>query len=397
MFSSRNPDSIYNPLLAYSEDEKNSKDKILNIWDTFDALPETSKQKISSEKTVSILKRISRDNMLSELQSINLSRLVRKYYFNELDLKSFSTLLKKELDIEESIAEKISSDIIQKIINDSSIEESTKPKTEKFALLDAIRVYPEINEQLITSQPIRLKNYPEAVRPSIKNWIADYTFQLGYEHHDSIARGNFIFKSENGKNLTPNDRGRLSEILKSFDEKTPLEVDTLAKQIVFSPSQEKNISEKPVLSPSHPNENPSFTVDLREKTASVPTAEKTESLPRKETFSFSSAPKEIPSSFHRDMPNQMVLSRKPEEKNVTQTQSQKAFFAPKEAPGNNLSFSSPQKLPVEKNDAPIQDQKTVSNEPQITPQPMRIRPVSNNGNNLWKREIPPENVINLKE
>jgi hypothetical protein len=105
---------------------------------------------------------------------------------------------------------------------------------EKIILSEALKKYPEAGEQLITSQKIELKSFPEPVRPSVKNWLADYVHLLGYEDHDAIERTNYLFHTTNTHHLSEADRERLACILKAFDEKTPINIDPVRKQIIFN-------------------------------------------------------------------------------------------------------------------------------------------------------------------
>jgi hypothetical protein len=129
-------------------------------------------------------------------------------------------------------------------------EERYKPVSEQLTLIDAMKKYADLGEQQITTDQIIIKHFQEPVRPSLKNWLADYTAHLGYEHHSSIERGNYLFQTENTKNLSYQDRQKLSQALKSFDEKTPLEIDMQTKQIIFQRSlPERKHEPKPIPAP----------------------------------------------------------------------------------------------------------------------------------------------------
>jgi len=112
-------------------------------------------------------------------------------------------------------------------------KKTREEKLEKTSITDALKKYPAIEDQLLTSNPIKIKVFPEPVRPTIKNWIADYTLTLGYEMHDSMERGNFLFRSDNAKTLSTENREKLSLILKSFDDRTLISIDPEKKQVLF--------------------------------------------------------------------------------------------------------------------------------------------------------------------
>jgi len=182
---------------------------------------------------------------LQLLQMADIARAIRSYYFVELKLEDMPFLLAKEIPIDLSRAQEITKQIIEKIINDKSAEQAYALKIEPMTLADAMKAYPEIGEQLITAEKIALRNFPEPVRPSLKNWLADYTFNLGFEKHSSIERGNYLFHGGNAKKMTPADRQKLSFILNAYDEGTAVTVDKALKQIIFSainamPEQKKD-------------------------------------------------------------------------------------------------------------------------------------------------------------
>jgi hypothetical protein len=151
---------------------------------------------------------------------------------------------KKVLEIEPWISEEGQEQKEQ--VPHSKKEENYKPTSEKLSIIEAIKTYPDLGEQLITTDQIRVRHFQEPVRPSVKNWISDYTVTLGYENHSSIERGNYLFQTENTKNLSYLDRQKLSQVLKSFDEKIPLEIDLQSKKIIFSqPAPERRPEPKP--------------------------------------------------------------------------------------------------------------------------------------------------------
>ncbi|MBU2028421.1 hypothetical protein KJ761_00840 [Patescibacteria group bacterium] len=104
-----------------------------------------------------------------------------------------------------------------------------------------LKQYPEVGEQLVTSQKINLRNFPYPVRPSIKNWLADYTFQLGYEKHESMVRSQYLFQGANTKNLSAPEKNKLAYILKSFDENSPITINKATSQVIFPAADENNL------------------------------------------------------------------------------------------------------------------------------------------------------------
>ncbi len=179
---------------------------------------------------------------------------------------------------------------------------------------DALKAYPELGEQAVTSERITVMNFPEPARPSIKNWLADYTALLGRENHNAIARANYLFHNNNTQNLNSNDRQKLAYLLKAFDEKTEVIIDKNLKQIVFS-----NINTPPAIKKDAQISN--FQFPISNEKISKPIEGK---------------------------PRNIAQSTRPE----LQTTNQKPQTS-------NISFSSPQKLSYEK--APITSKPAIQN------------------------------------
>jgi len=117
----------------------------------------------------------------------------------------------------------------KKIVSSSGVSK----KEVQLAIADALLKYPEIAQQIVTSESIKLQFSPILMRPSIKNWISDFHGAMGAGKHSPIDRGNFLFHSENAKKLNAIDRQKLGMILKSLDEQTPLKIDEHGPAVVF--------------------------------------------------------------------------------------------------------------------------------------------------------------------
>jgi hypothetical protein len=103
----------------------------------------------------------------------------------------------------------------------------------KIIFSEALKKFPDIGEQLITSDRIKIQGFPEPARPSVKNWLSDYTFNAGYEKHNAMERGNYLFKNINAKILRNAEQKKLAYILKAYDENEEITVNVALKQIVF--------------------------------------------------------------------------------------------------------------------------------------------------------------------
>ena len=150
---------------------------------------------------------------------------------------SESEAYKKVLEIEPWLEEEKKRQMIEmereKKVDEEKIERE-KMDILQMSIIDALRTYPEIGEQLITEKKIRVGAMPEPVRPSIKNWITDYNFQSGSGMRTAANRVNYLFQNINSRNLTGSERARVSQVLKSLDEQLKLNVNKRLKQIIFS-------------------------------------------------------------------------------------------------------------------------------------------------------------------
>ena len=110
-----------------------------------------------------------------------------------------------------------------------------RPSSEpvQLPLLQALSKYESLGNQLVTSERIRVKSQTEPVRPSLLYWLKYYRDELGIGHHSSVERGEFLFRSDNGKRLSAEERERINLILKSVEENMPLTIDPERSEIIF--------------------------------------------------------------------------------------------------------------------------------------------------------------------
>ncbi len=161
---------------------------------------------------------------------------------------------KKVLEIEPWILEQEKEEKVeQKKQQDEVVKQQAK--IDKLALAKALEKYPNLGEQAITSNPLKLRYFPTPVKSSIKNWITDYHDALGAGKHETMDRGNYLFHSENGKKLTPFERQKVSLVLKSLDEEMPLDIDGQAQKIVFEVPVEKPVERREPVRETLVNEN----------------------------------------------------------------------------------------------------------------------------------------------
>lgn len=117
----------------------------------------------------------------------------------------------------------------------------------------------EALNQILTATPLKIADFDQPVRGSIKNWLADYVKQKGAERHDQMVRGDYLFKSANAKNLPSREKLLVAEILKSYDENSALAYDEANQTIVLENTEKisPQAPEKPKkLIPAAPPTNP---------------------------------------------------------------------------------------------------------------------------------------------
>lgn len=337
-----------------------SDEEFIDRWKKFDMLSEQDKDILCSEEMTDGLMRLSSEESLGIEDSHALSVIIRKIFFREIPPKSLTQQL-LEYGIRAERAQVIGQKLAHLLstlkstgIRNSEASKSIEIEVENLTLSDALKKYPEIGEQLITSDRINIKSFPEPARPSIKNWLADYTFVLGYGTHDAIARANYMFQGTNARNLASADRERLAYVLKAYDENILITVDKNEKKIVFPENNQetrnnnqanfKSQIQNPQMHSSELNSQESRT-NLKSSTLGTPSAPK------------SSAP---------EAQNPRTMNQEPRT--------------------SNISYSSPQKLPYEK----MRTQQ----------QPYRITPIYGQ----QKKEEPKKderilgkNVVNLRE
>lgn len=375
------------PMLVSSwEDSADSNEETLARWATLKTVSERAKNILLAEETAKSILSICTEFNLSVYDGQEIARVIRDMLFGKFRQESLVTEIKSRFDIENPrTIQLIAKAILDKIINaEIKIESGKETAPEivqkiQLTLADVLKAYPEIGEQLVTSDRIKILSFPEPARPSVKNWLADYTSVLGHENHSSIVRGNYLFHNANTSKLNSNDRQKLAYILKSFDEKTTITINKEAKQIIFpaySPQPTTNLQ-----AISRPNPNGSSPAQFR---SAAPAEEITygsqiqreNSLPKTQT---------TPASDNSNI-RSLNFTQTPSRLNPEKTNPQIAAAEPQ---SGRVSFSSPQKLPYEK----ITTAKPVFVQPQPKQNPIQENPVRFNAANQQARPTGPVNKV----
>lgn len=346
---------IFVPILVpdFDETDENFNERSRNRWERFRLLPEAIQEKVSGDRTADAISRMAGSFDLERSQIIAVSRAIRHYYFGEITASGILAAIAQETGLAPNTCEKIHRSILAEVINENGIGKEPERKTAKMAIVEALRKFPEIGEQRITSDQIELKSFPYPVRPSIKNWISDYTFNVGLKNKDSLVRNGYLFRNPNTAKLSDRDRARLLEILKSFDEGIAVSVDENRKLIVFSDQL--------------PKPNPIPTA-IRPKTAPVPQVQ-----PRDRQMAAA------PTKNQDDLLNERLgawrkeAGTKPEIGKIPPIRTENSRIENRPKPigheyDSKMTFSSPQRLPIEKNIPTIQGKKVF---PRIEAAPTR--------------------------
>jgi len=98
---------------------------------------------------------------------------------------------------------------------------------------EILKKYPAVGDQQISDGFIEIRGSEDVFDGTIRNWLRDYVLHLGQANKSSIQRMNYAFHTENTKGLDSTAREKLSIILKSFDENSPLPVDAENNEVVL--------------------------------------------------------------------------------------------------------------------------------------------------------------------
>jgi hypothetical protein len=200
--------------------------------DRFSRLPKKIQSKLSALELSGKIQFIGQKYNFDLLRLANITRLIREFYFGEIRLEDFPREVEKRMGVSLLTAQEISRYLKTEILDWDPWAEyvATLPK---FPIRELLVKFPEIGDQLITENEIEIKNFPEPMRPSIRNWLHDYTQHLGQERHSSMQRMDYVFHSENTKRLSSPDREKLAIILRSFDDNEPLPIDQENNEVLF--------------------------------------------------------------------------------------------------------------------------------------------------------------------
>ncbi|MEK9151418.1 MAG: hypothetical protein AAB547_02200 [Patescibacteria group bacterium] len=248
-------DHHYYPLLFVGAEETGSVSAVAQIWATYKALPQEKKNILLSDELPKKIKVLQDTFRLNSEAIGHITLLIRKIFFGELSLPECEAKIGSMLmqvsggdpNQARAITEFIRREIltIQPTPETEEKQEEAKAVTVNMPLLQALSKYENLGNQLITEDRIRIKSQPEPVRPSLLYWLKYYRDELGVGHHDNVQRGGLLFRSENGKKLSAQERERINLILKSVEENFPLAIDAERQEIIFPAFQGVLMGDRP--------------------------------------------------------------------------------------------------------------------------------------------------------
>lgn len=245
----------YFPMLSKVDTTGNtlSPDATLELWGQFDQLPETTQDLLTSERLSEKMHFIESEFKLPEDKFCILGSIIREYFISGKDMGWLHQSISQSIG--ESSADRLTKTVQQHIltIKPEPVKqpEEEKPKALQLPLLDAMGTYPKIGEQVVTGDRITVRGESGPVRGTVRNWLRAYRDALGVRKHTSMERGQFLFQGENTRRLPKDERMRLSTLLKSLDDKTPLDINVERQEIQF-PNTEAESESMPTETHSAP-------------------------------------------------------------------------------------------------------------------------------------------------
>lgn len=246
-----------------SSDQEDSNDIYFARWSKYSELSPEMQKKLESEETAATIHKIQKFRNLSDETTANISRMIRGYYFGELKEFDFVPYLMREPNIDQAAAARLAQLVVKEIIEaepektDASHQSNEAVDQQKsLPLLKALSRYPKLEEYVLTQQPFSTAENAdkEPEKGTIKNWIFDYHMNNRGKARRSITdRDRYLSESKNTETLSEEDRQKVSLILESFDESTPLLIDLEKKEIIFNIIvNEKEAQKKPSITPERP-------------------------------------------------------------------------------------------------------------------------------------------------
>ncbi len=204
---------------------KESQEKQMNAWfETYSRLPLVVRRGLINYDIEKTIESFCANYKFSLEKTGEVSRMIREYFTENKNREEFvrdavrrtkEKLLIPRENIKEFIKE------LLEIINNIKIlgQEFIDEEYEKISLLEAIKKYESVAQQLVSSDPIKLEDEKKGKAPTISHWLEDYLEKMGSDYHNTVEIGKYLFESENAKKLNKKERDNLSSIIEAFNEK----------------------------------------------------------------------------------------------------------------------------------------------------------------------------------
>ena len=227
----------YSPLLAsiHWEPQNDTEEEQVKWLQQFVKLPLEVRLGLGSLKAGELVRRLADKYQIRDYREIGeLARIIRDVFVEEIGRPKVLKRLGRISSLKAEQYNNFLKDLggVVKLIYQEGLHQA-RVATEEIPIILALKKYPNVGEMLITDKPLRLEVFSHPVRPSVKNWLEDYFEKIGTSKHNSLERGHYLFNSENAKLLSWQERRRLEEVLRSFDNETSLLIDTENQQIIF--------------------------------------------------------------------------------------------------------------------------------------------------------------------
>jgi hypothetical protein len=223
------------------------------MWMNLRTVSEDTYQLLVSSLIDDVLQRMQQTLQLTDDVVMRIASLVRVYYFGKAPFEQFPLLLSNEVGLSQDKIAVVMNFIQTEILSlkaPKKLEEDevtvTKINSLSLQLLQALEKFPRINDQQITSGRIKIRSEKESVRGTVRNWLRAYRDSVGVRKHSAMERGQFLFQSENAKNLFAQEREKVALLLKSLDDQEAIAIDPERQEIAFP------VSTTPIASPMAP-------------------------------------------------------------------------------------------------------------------------------------------------
>lgn len=207
---------------------------------------------VDKEIVDQVLSLAKNHGIYDEFKIGEVSRIVRENFFKPTTSQQLTERVREKL--EKTGQEAISlAEAVAGVIGEVERvgKERVMEVTESIPIIPALKKFPQLRNQTITKNNIKLFDTKEFVTPSVGNWIDDYIQRKGAQAHNNIQRSDYIFNSENGLKLDGEDQKKLGVLLESYDNDSALHVNSESQEIMFSGGfePEKKVERKEIVEP----------------------------------------------------------------------------------------------------------------------------------------------------